>query len=172
MRPRRSGPRRPSCTPRRGPRDKELQALSLELAERREKSEREEGQRHAAAVAGTNKLVAEAEGRARAAEERSKEIEQRAEARRVEAERHATDTIEKAKALADKTVNDARSEAHRVLSEARSEAEMTTGAARREVEDLTRQKNAVTAQLGQMLSGLAGIVPGQPKAEGEQNAQR
>jgi hypothetical protein len=57
-----------------------------------------------------------------------------------------------------------------VLSEARSEAELTTGAARRELEDLTRQKNAVTSQLGQMLSGLAGIVPGQggPKADGEQ----
>jgi hypothetical protein len=53
-----------------------------------------------------------------------------------------------------------------VLSEARSEAELTTGAARRELEDLTRQKNAVTSQLGQMLSGLAGIVPGQPKQEG------
>jgi hypothetical protein len=105
--------------------------------------------------------VGEAEGRARAAEERAKEIEQRAEARRIESERHATDTIEKSKALADKTVNDARAEAHRVLSEARSEAELTTGAARRELEDLTRQKNAVTSQLGQMLSGLAGIVPGQ-----------
>ena len=33
------------------------------------------------------------------------------------------------------------------------------GYARREVDDLTRQKDAVTAQLGQMLSGLAGIVP-------------
>ena len=50
-------------------------------------------------------------------------------------------------------------EAHRVLSEARTEAEMTTQKARREVDDLTRQKDAVTAQLGQMLSGLAGIMP-------------
>jgi len=91
-------------------RDKELQALALELAERREKAEREEGQRHAAAVANTNKLVGEAEGRARNAEERAKEIEQRAEARRIESERHATDTIEKSKALADKTVNEARAE--------------------------------------------------------------
>ena len=49
-----------------------------------------------------------------------------------------------------------------MLSEARSEAELTTPQARREVEDLTRQKDAVTAQLGQMLSGLAGIVPGLP----------
>ena len=36
---------------------------------------------------------------------------------------------------------------------------MTTQAARREVDELTRQKDAVTTQLGQMLSGLAGIVP-------------
>ena len=49
-----------------------------------------------------------------------------------------------------------------MLTEARSEAESTTTTARRELEDLSRQKNAVTAQLGQMLSGLAGIVPGQP----------
>jgi hypothetical protein len=28
------------------------------------------------------------------------------------------------------------------------------------VEDLTRQKDAVTNQLGQMLSGLSGLVPG------------
>ena len=32
-------------------------------------------------------------------------------------------------------------------------------ALRREVEDLTRQKDAVTTQLGQMLSGLSGLVP-------------
>ncbi len=36
---------------------------------------------------------------------------------------------------------------------------MTTNTARREVEELTRQKDAVTTQLGQMLSGLAGIMP-------------
>ena len=47
----------------------------------------------------------------------------------------------------------------RSLSEARTEAELTTQAARREVEDLTRQKDAVTNQLGQMLSGLSGLVP-------------
>jgi len=47
-----------------------------------------------------------------------------------------------------------------------SEAEMTTGKARREVEDLTRQKDAVTAQLGQMLSGLAGIMPSVAQASG------
>ena len=39
-----------------------------------------------------------------------------------------------------------------------------TTAARREVEELTRQKDAVTTQLGQMLSGLAGIVPQQMMA--------
>ena len=33
-------------------------------------------------------------------------------------------------------------------------------AAKREVDDLTRQKDAVTSQLGQMLSGLSGLVPG------------
>jgi hypothetical protein len=35
--------------------------------------------------------------------------------------------------------------------------------------DLTRQKNAVTSQLGQMLSGLAGIVPtpGEGKGDGQ-----
>jgi cell division septum initiation protein DivIVA len=78
----------------------------------------------------------------------------------VESERSANETIDKAKALADKTLNEARAESHRVLSEARTEADLTTQAARREVEDLTRQKDAVTSQLGQMLSGLAGIVPG------------
>jgi len=46
-----------------------------------------------------------------------------------------------------------------MVTEARSEAEMTTTTARREVDELTRQKDAVTAQLGQMLSGLAGIMP-------------
>jgi hypothetical protein len=46
-----------------------------------------------------------------------------------------------------------------MVTEARTESEMTTTAARREVDELTRQKDAVTAQLGQMLSGLAGIMP-------------
>jgi hypothetical protein len=56
-------------------------------------------------------------------------------------------------------VTAARPKAHRLLSEARSEADIATNTARRQVDDLTRQKDAVTAQLGQMLSGLAGIVP-------------
>jgi hypothetical protein len=146
-------------TDARDKRDKDLQALALETAERREKSEREEAQRHAAQVNATQKMVAEAEERARAAEDRAKEIEQRAESRRIEAERNANETTEKARALADKTVTEARAEAGRLLGEARTEAELTTQAARREVEDLTRQKDAVTNQLGQMLSGLSGLVP-------------
>ena len=52
-----------------------------------------------------------------------------------------------------------------MVSSARNEAELTTSAARREVEELTRQKDAVTSQLGQMLSGLAGIVPVQQQAD-------
>ncbi len=149
-------------------RDKDLQALQLEIAERQEKAEREGSQRHTAAVAATQKLVSEADLRARTAEERAKEIELRAEARRVESERSATDTIDKAKALADKTVGEARSEAARMVKEAKAEADAATTAARREVDELTRQKDAVTTQLGQMLSGLAGIVPQQmmvPKDE-------
>ena len=46
-----------------------------------------------------------------------------------------------------------------MLIRARSNAELTTQAARREVNDLTRQKDAVTNQLSQMLSGLSGLVP-------------
>ena len=75
--------------------------------------------------------------------------------------------MDKAKALAEKTLNEAKAESQRLLSEARTEAELTTQVARREVEDLTRQKDAVTSQLGQMLSGLAGIVPGVPAAKPE-----
>jgi hypothetical protein len=80
--------------------------------------------------------------------------------------------VERAKALSDKTLGDARSEAHRLVSEARTEAELTTQAARREVEDLTRQKDAVTSQLGQMLSGLAGIVPTVAPAAGKGESQQ
>ena len=101
----------------------------------------------------------------------------------------ASDTIDKAKALADKTVGEARSEAARMVKEAKAEADAATTAARREVDEidakdllvtgtyvpasngeldtrmtLTRQKDAVTTQLGQMLSGLAGIVPQQMMA--------
>ena len=144
--------------------------LEEELSDRRERAERDENQRHTAAVAATQKLVREAEQRARAAEERAKEIEQRAEARRIESERVASETIDKAKAHSEKTVNDARAEAHRLLSEARSEAEIATNTARRQVDDLTRQKDAVTNQLGQMLSGLAGIVPTVAPAGGKQDA--
>jgi hypothetical protein len=69
--------------------------------------------------------------------------------------------------LADKTVGEARSEAGRMVNEAKSEADAATQAARREVDELTRQKDAVTTQLGQMLSGLAGIVPQQATAPKE-----
>ena len=69
-------------------------------------------------------------------------------------------------------MNEARAEAHRQLTEARTEAELTTQAARREVDDLTRQKDAVTAQLGQMLSGLAGIVPSVAQAAPKQDTKK
>ena len=74
--------------------------------------------------------------------------------------------------VADKTVGEARSEAHRLVGDARHEAEVTTTAARREVEELTRQKDAVTAQLGQMLSGLAGIVPSVTAAAANKNEKK
>ena len=60
-----------------------------------------------------------------------------------------------------------------MLTDARTEAENATSTARRAVDDLTRQKDAVTAQLGQMLSGLAGIVPTQqPPAEAEHKSPK
>jgi hypothetical protein len=60
-----------------------------------------------------------------------------------------------------------------MVTEARTEAEHTTTTARREVEELTRQKDAVTTQLGQMLSGLAGIVPSvAPAAKGDKKSDK
>jgi cell division septum initiation protein DivIVA len=143
-------------------REKELQALALELAERREKAEREEAARHAAAVAEANRMVADAEHRAAAAAEHLRDTERAAENRRLESERIAKETIDKANALAEKTLLDAQTEAQRMVHDARTDAELSTSQLRREVEDLNRQRDAVTTQLGSMLSGLSGIVPGKP----------
>lgn len=149
-------------------REAELQALELELAERREKAEREEGERHDAAIAATQKLVTDAEQRAKNADARAKETEARADTRRKESEAEASETMAKAKSFADRTMADARSEAEQLLFEARTHAEVTKQTAEREVADLTRQRDTVTAQLNQlreMLSGLAGAVPTVPKPE-------
>jgi hypothetical protein len=59
-----------------------------------------------------------------------------------------------------------------MVTEARSEAEMATTAARREVDELTRQKDAVTGQLSQMLSGLAGIMPSVTQAADPKNEKK
>lgn len=146
-------------------REAELQALELELAERREKAEREEGERHDAAVAQTQKLVADAEQRAKTADIRAKETEARSDQRRKDSEAEANEITAKAKSFAERTVSDARSEAEQLLFEARTHAEVTKQTAEREVSDLTRQRDTVTAQLNQlreMLSGLAGAVPVPP----------
>ena len=149
-------------------REAELQALELELAERREKAEREEGERHDAAVAQTQKLVSDAEQRAKAADVRFKETEARSLQRRKDSEAESNEITAKAKSFAERTIADARSEAEQHLFEARTHAEVTKQTAEREVSDLTRQRDTVTAQLNQlreMLSGLAGAVPATPKAE-------
>jgi Caspase domain len=143
----------------RGMRDKELKALEIEVAEHREKAQRDDETRHAAAVAATQRLITEADLRARTAEERAKLIEVRAEARRVESERSAIETIGKAKEFGDKSVTEARAEASRLVSDARAEADRTTESARREVEQLDRQKAAIFAQL-ELLSASIGNIPG------------
>src|ERR671916_221044 len=157
-------------------REAELQALELELAERREKAEREEGERHDAAMAATQKLVAEAEQRAKAADTRAKEIDRAAEQRRRDSDAESNDILDKAKSYADRTVTDAKSEADQLVFEAKTHAEVTKQAAEREVAELTRQRDAVTGQLTQlreMLSGLAGLgtLPGTEQKAVEQAAE-
>src|ERR687892_1663460 len=155
-------------------REAELQALELELAERRERVEREESERHETAVAATQKLVGEAEQRAKTADDRARETEEATVARRRESEAQASEIIDKAKAFAERTVADAKSDAEQLVFDAKTHAEVTKQTAEREVAGLTRQRDAVTNQLTQlreMLSGLAGVgaLPGQEVPGGDAN---
>ena len=75
-----------------------------ELAERREKAEREEGERHDAAVAQTQKLVMDGEQRAKTADARAKETETRADQRRKDSEAEANEITAKAKSFAERTI--------------------------------------------------------------------
>jgi len=143
-----------------------LQSLALEIAERQEKAERDESARHASAVAATQKLVTEAESRARPPRTAPRRSSSAPRPARVESERSAAETLDKAKNLADKTVNEARAEAHRVLSEARRRVggDHTARPPRGRRPHPSEGRGHLAART--VLSGLAGIMPSVAPAQG------
>ena len=70
-------------------------------------------------MAATQKLVAEAEQRAKNADTRAKEIDTAAELRRKDSEAESNEIIDKAKSFADRAVTDAKSEAEQLCSRPR-----------------------------------------------------
>ena len=138
-------------------RTRELQALDVELGERRAAAERAEADYHVRAVANSTSLLETAETRARTAEPYARDVFAAADLRVAEAERGATRTVEEARALAAKIVGDAHAEAQRLVRDAVDGAAQSTWRLRQELDDLVRQRDVVTAQVDRMMSGLTGL---------------
>jgi hypothetical protein len=145
-------------------RDKDLQALDLELAERKERAEREESERHTRAVVVTQSLVAEAEGRARDAVERTKAAETRAVEIRSEADRYVEDTMAKAEKDASRLISDAKVETNRLYTDAKSDAERFAKNAqeavinaRQSLEYLKSECNYLQSMVSNAVTRLEGI---------------
>ena len=141
--------------------DKELTELELALAATREQAEREDSERHEAAVPETQKLVTEGETRAADAETRAKSAHELAEQVRREADAQAKALVSGARRNAAQLVAEAKSHAEMLVGEAEAEAARVQTTAKREVADLTRQRDSITGHLTQLRSLLGAMsVPG------------
>ena len=93
-----------------------------------------------------------------------------AEQKQREVDEQTRNLVEVAKAEATKLREEARAEVDKLITESRVEAERTRANTQREVDDLTRQRDSITGQLGQLRELLISLAtPG--AAQPEQVAQ-
>ncbi len=89
-----------------------------------------------------------------------------AEQKQREVEEQARALVEHAKAEAAKLRQEAQTEVNKLVTESRLEAEHTRATTQREVDDLTRQRDSITGQLGQLRELLISLAtPGAAQPE-------
>lgn len=130
--------------------DRETSEARRQLAVDRERLAREATDRHGAATAETDRLVAEAESRAQAAEERAREAMATATKHRQQATAEADRSLSRSRQEAEQIVSAARKQADQIISNATANAERQTAVLGVELQTLQQRRDSIVAQLAQL----------------------
>lgn len=139
--------------------DREVTEARRVLAVEKERLAREASENHASAMDQTGKLVQDAETRAKAADERARDIMAQANKTREAAGVDSAKLLDNAKTEAAQHVSSANAEAQKIRATATTDAERQTRSLRAEVEELQRKRDGIMAQMGQLRDIVATFAP-------------
>lgn len=139
--------------------DREVTEARRVLAVEKERLAREAAENHTSAMEQTGKLVQDAETRAKAADERARDIMAQATKARDAASVDTTRLLENAKTEAAQILTGANAEAQKIRVEASAQAERQTRLLRSEVEELQRRREGIMAQMGQLRDIVSTFAP-------------
>lgn len=130
--------------------DREVTEARRVLAVEKERLAREASENHTSAMEQTGKLVQDAETRAKAADERARDIMAQASKARDAATADAARLLDNARTEAAQLVASATAEAEKIRVTTTTDAERETRALRSQVEELQRRRQGIMAQMGQL----------------------
>jgi cell division septum initiation protein DivIVA len=139
--------------------DREVTEARRVLAVEKERLAREASENHASAMEQTSKLVRDAETRAKAADDRARDVMAQAAKARDAASAEAARLLENAKGQAAQLVSGAGAEAQHIKVSATTDAERQTRLLRVEVEELQRKRDGIMTQMGQLRDIVATFAP-------------
>ena len=112
---------------------------------------------HSTVMAETQRLVADAEGRAAAAEDRAREATTAANLHSEQAHADADALMSKARREAEQLVSAAKKEADSLRSTGHADAEAELAAIKAEVERMSKRRDGIVAQLGALKDVVKGF---------------
>ena len=112
---------------------------------------------HVIAVAKAQRLVAEAEERANAAELRAREATEAANAHREQAAQEAEQLVSRSRREAEQIVSAAKKQADALRNSGHADSERELQALKAEVGRLSRRRDSITAQLSALRDVVAGF---------------
>ncbi|MET0766968.1 MAG: hypothetical protein ABWY50_04930, partial [Aeromicrobium sp.] len=139
--------------------DREVTEARRVLAVEKERLAREASENHTSAMEQTGKLVQDAETRAKAAEERARDIMAQAAKARDAASADTTRLLENAKTEAAQLISSAGAEAQKIRTTATTDSDRQTRVLRAEVEELQRRRDGIMAQMGQLRDIVSSFAP-------------
>jgi hypothetical protein len=139
--------------------DREVTEARRVLAVEKERLAREASENHASATEQTGKLVKDAETRAKAADDRARDIMAQAAKARDAASVDAARLLDNARTEAAQLVSSANAQAQKTRATATTDAERQTRVLRAEVEELQRKRDGIMAQMGQLRDIVSTFAP-------------
>ncbi|MCX6397493.1 MAG: hypothetical protein NTV23_13490 [Propionibacteriales bacterium] len=137
--------------------DREVTEARRIMAVERERLVREAAEHHATATTETQRLVAEAEARANAAEDRSREAINAANSHRDQTATDADALLSKARREAEQLVRSAKKEAESLRINGHAASEQALAEIKAEVVRVSKRRDAIVAQLGALKDVVSGF---------------